>query len=181
MSRGLLLHDQRAVTDGVSGGHVERLHSADIVGDVLRLLGGLLWRVNGPHLIHLQRPLQRGLLLPLRVDVRDAIHVPGRPLLPVGNVLGGAVPLPRGHVLARRRGLHGAGLVRSVPGRHVRQCDGAHDLCVHRRVSDWLLLPPGLDLRDADHLPRGLLLPRWRRRGDALLVPVRVLGHGPDL
>jgi hypothetical protein len=198
---GLLLLNKLAVADAVPDGLLWCVHRSFVVHVFRPLFGGLLWLVSWAHLIHLQRRLQRGLLLPLWVDVRDAVFVPGRPLLPIGHVLGGAVPLPRGHVLARRRVLHGAGLVHSVPGRivrqrdgahdrrvhgalpgrHVRQHNGAHDCRVHRRVPDWLLLPPGLNLRDADYLPGRLLLPRGRRRADGLLMPVRVLEHGPDL
>jgi hypothetical protein len=47
------------------------------------VLGGLFWRRRvGAHAGHLQRPLQRGLLLPRGLDVGDAVDMPRRLLLP---------------------------------------------------------------------------------------------------
>ena len=181
--RGLVLPLRHHVRDPVPlpHGHVlarrRVLHGAGLVHCVP---SWIVRRHDGAHDLCVHRALYSRLLLQRGQHNRDAVCVPVRPLLPVGHVFGDAVPLPRGFVLARRRVLHGAGLVHSVPGRHLREHNGAHDCCVHRRVPDWLLLPPQLNLRDADHLPGGLFLPRGRRRADGLLLPVRVLGHGPD-
>jgi hypothetical protein len=183
--------DVRGGVHRVRGGHVERRNRADVFGDMHRLPPWLFWRVkwphnlgvqwalcrgvlwcfNGPHVRHVQWAMQRGLLLPRRVDVRDAVSLPGRPLLPVGHVLGDAVPLPRGHILARRRGLHGAGLMHSVPGRIVRQCDGADDVDVHSTLQHGLLLPLRVDVRDAVLLLGRPLLPIGNVLGGAVPLP----------
>ena len=81
------------------------------VGDAVVMPSGFLWPGHDKRCGNLQWAMLGWLLLPRGFDVRDAVYVPGRPLLPFRHGLGDAVPLPRGNVLARRRVVHDARLV----------------------------------------------------------------------
>lgn len=81
------------------------------VGDTVAVPSGFLWPDHDKRSGNVRWAMLGRLLLPRGFDVRGAVYVPGRPLLPFRHGLGDAVPLPRGYVLARRRDVHGARLV----------------------------------------------------------------------
>ena len=116
-------------------------------------------------------PVHGGLLLHSRDDGQDAGVVPGWLLLPFRHGLRKQrdEPLPRGHVLERRYGLHIRSLVHSVRGGQLPRAgldngDGV-------KVRGGLLLPRRDDEYDTEPVPCGLLLRRGPGAGHSQCVP----------